>query len=211
MVHHPARISAARAEAAWLAGDRARAADEARMMYAEVMAIGAPWLVGELAYWQWKSGALAVPPPHGAEPYVRQITGEWQAAAAAWADLGCPYEAACALAEGDDEEAMREALVALDRLGARPAAAQLTRRMRERGFSRIPRGPRSATRANPANLTAREREVLGLIAEGARNAEIADRLFLSAKTVEHHVSAIFSKLDVSTRGDAIARAKDLDL
>ena len=209
IVHHRARIFAARAEAAWLAGEAARAATEASAIYPEVLALGAPWLVGELAYWQWKAGTLAAP-PCCAEPYALQMQGEWRAAAAAWLALDCPYEGARARAEADDEEALRQALLALERLGAQPAAGQAARRMRDLGLSRIPRGPRATTRANPANLTARELEVLAQMAEGRRNTEIADRLFLSPKTVEHHVSAILAKLAVASRAEAIAHARDFD-
>jgi DNA-binding CsgD family transcriptional regulator len=206
-----AAIHAARAEAAWLAGDGPRAAAEAGAVFPEVVALGAPWLIGELAYWQWKAGVLTEPPPRCAEPYAMQIRGEWRAAAAAWSDLGCPYEAARALTESDEEEPLREALAALERLGAQPAAVQVVQRMRELGIARIPRGPRAATRANPANLTARELQVLALLVEGQRNAEIADRLFLSPKTVEHHVGAILGKLGVASRAEAIARARDSNL
>lgn len=210
-VHLRARIFAARAEAAWLAGEPERAAAEARAVYAEVVPLGAPWLLGELAYWQWKAGALASPPLGCAAPYAVQMRGAWRAAALAWQELGCPYEAAWAMAESDDEAALREALAAMERLSARAAAALVTRRMRALGVVKIPRGPRAATRANPANLTARELDVLALMAEGRRNAEIADRLFLSPKTVEHHVSAILAKLGVSSRAEAIASAQGLGL
>jgi ATP/maltotriose-dependent transcriptional regulator MalT len=205
-----ASVHAARAEAAWLAGNGPRAAAEAGAVYSEIVTLGAPWLIGELAYWQWKAGALTEPPPRCAEPYAMQIRGEWREAAAAWSALGCPYEAARALAESDRDEALREALAALERLGAGPAAAHVVRRMRELGFARIPRGPRAATRAHPALLTAREREVLALMADGRRNAEIAGQLFVSAKTVEHHVSAILGKLGAASRTEAIARARDLE-
>jgi DNA-binding NarL/FixJ family response regulator len=73
----------------------------------------------------------------------------------------------------------------------------------------IPRGPRPATRAHLAHLTPREAEVLALVAAGNTNPEIAARLFVSPKTVEHHVSAIFSKLGTRTRGDAIQKALDI--
>jgi DNA-binding NarL/FixJ family response regulator len=70
----------------------------------------------------------------------------------------------------------------------------------------VPRGPRPKTSANPAGLTARELEVLELLAEGLPNAEIAERLVVSPRTVDHHVSAILRKLDVRTRGEAGAQA-----
>jgi DNA-binding NarL/FixJ family response regulator len=73
----------------------------------------------------------------------------------------------------------------------------------------VPTGPRRSTRRNPAGLTARELEVLGLLVEGLRNADIADRLFLSRRTVDHHVSAILRKLGVETRGQAAAAADRL--
>jgi DNA-binding NarL/FixJ family response regulator len=80
------------------------------------------------------------------------------------------------------------------------------RRLRSGGARRIPRGPRPQTRANPAGLTGRELEVLALLAENLRNAQIADRLVVSEKTVDHHVSAILRKLDVRSRGEAVAAA-----
>lgn len=125
------------------------------------------------------------------------------------ADLGCRYEAALALAEADTNEPLREAYTELTALGARPAAEIVARRLRERGARDIPRGPRRTTRHNPAGLTPRELEVLRLVAEGLRNVEIADRLFLSGKTVDHHMTAILAKLGARTRGEAVAKATKL--
>jgi DNA-binding NarL/FixJ family response regulator len=68
-----------------------------------------------------------------------------------------------------------------------------------------------AAEAPFAQLTAREREVLDLIASGARNAEIARRMAISPKTVANHISAIFTKLQVADRGEAIIRARDAGL
>ena len=139
-----------------------------------------------------------------------QLSGESRVAAEAWAAHGCPYEAARALAESSDESALREALDAFERLGARPAAQGVRHELRAHGAS-VPRGPRPSTRENPANLTARELDVLALVAEGLRNSEIADRLVLSRRTVDHHVSAILRKLGARTRGEATAEATRLGL
>ncbi len=128
-----------------------------------------------------------------------------------WTEPSCPYEAALALADTDEEEALRRALDELQRLEARPAAALVARRLRERGARGLPRGPRAATRRNPGSLTPRELEVLGLVAEGLRNAEIAERRVLSERTPAHHVAAILRKLGVHTRGEATAKAARLGL
>lgn len=75
----------------------------------------------------------------------------------------------------------------------------------------IPRGPRPRTQANPAGLTARELEVFPLLIEGLRNSEIAERLVVAPKTVDHHVSAILRKLDIRSRAEAGAAAARLGL
>jgi DNA-binding NarL/FixJ family response regulator len=99
----------------------------------------------------------------------------------------------------------------LHALGARPATAIVARRLRERGARGLPRGPRRSTSESPAGLTQRELEVLALVADGLRNGEIAERLFLSPKTVDHHVSAILRKLSVRTRAEASSEAVRLGL
>ena len=194
-------VGAARAEAAWLEGRFDACIDETETAFALARRHAALDL-GELAVWRRRAGVDEPTPAGAAEPYATLLAGDWRSAAAAWTELGAPYEAALALADGDDEDALRQALDELQRLGAAPAAAIVARRLRSRGARGLPRGPRARTRANPANLTPREMEILALVAEGRRNGDIAEHLFLSQKTVSHHVSAILRKLDVKTRGEA---------
>ena len=203
-------VRAARAEAAWLAGDRERTLEEARAAYGLALEKRHLWFAGELAYWQWKAGSLEGVPDWIAEPYRLQLGGDAHGAAEAWRARGCPYEAARALAEAEDDEALLAALDVFEGLGAGPAAKLLRQALRERGLT-LPRGPRPATQANPAKLTAREVEVLRLVAAGMRNAEVARELVLSPRTVDHHVSAILRKLDVRSRGEAAVAASRIGL
>jgi DNA-binding CsgD family transcriptional regulator/tetratricopeptide (TPR) repeat protein len=204
-------LAAARAEIAWLKGEPAAVLEATEEAFDLAVHAEAWWVVGELAYWRWRAGILEDVPPGAAEPYTLSIHGDWRRAAECWTELGCPYDAALALADGDDEGALRQAFDRLQTLGARPAAAIVARRLRERGIRGVPRGPRPSTRENPGGLTARELDVLALLAEGLRNAQIAERLVVSEKTVDHHVSAILRKLDVRTRGEASAEAARLRL
>jgi DNA-binding CsgD family transcriptional regulator len=204
--------AAARAELAWLSGDAAAVKNATDAALGMAIDRRVPWVAGELAYWRWRAGLHdELPDELVAEPYRLSIGGEWAGAAELWSDIGCPYEAALALGDADDEAALRQAFEQLQTLGARPAAAIVVRRLRARGARGVPRGPRPATRENPAGLTARELQVLALLTEGLRNAQIAERLIVSQKTVDHHVSAILRKLNVGTRGEASAAAVRLGL
>ena len=205
-----APVASARAEFAWLKGDLEQTCNEAQAVLAMPRAADDPWLYGEFAFWLWRAGGA--PQTHGriAAPYAFHMSGDWRRAANAWKEIGCPYEEAVALADGD-ENAKREALEIFEQLGAGPAAEKLRQTLRATGARGIRRGPRPSTKENPSGLTNRQLEVLTLMADGLGNAEIGDRLFISAKTVDHHVSAILGKLEVRTRGEAVAFASQAGL
>ncbi|MEO5980041.1 MAG: AAA family ATPase [Chryseolinea sp.] len=170
------------------------------------------WYYGELAYWKQKCG-IESPEDQMVNfvgPYQFEQRGEWRAAAEVWKQLGCKYEQALTLFEGD-ELAQRESLSILDALDLQGVVTSLKLKMRNKGVRHIPRGMRDSTRNNPAMLTERQVEVLTLLRNGKQNKEIADKLFISSKTVDHHISAILSKLEVSSRSKAVLEAEKLGI
>jgi DNA-binding CsgD family transcriptional regulator len=167
-----------------------------------------PSAANSLFYWLWKLEVLSDLPDWLFLPYNKQIAGDWEGAAEIWADWGRPYEEALALADGD-VPARLAALQILDDMGAVPLATRIRRELRREGVRNIPLGPRPSTRERVANLTARQSEVLDLLARGLTNAEIADSLFISSRTAEHHVAAVMSKLNASSRDEAVGIAREL--
>jgi DNA-binding CsgD family transcriptional regulator len=147
--------------------------------------------------------ATPMSPPHAA-----MVRRDWRVAADAFGDVGWEYDRALMLSLLDDEAALVEAIEIARRLGAEPLTRRVTGRMRELGI-RVPQGPRESTRANPAGLTARQLEVLALLADGLTNAEIAERLVVSPRTAEHHVAAVLTKLGATSRREAARRASEL--
>jgi DNA-binding CsgD family transcriptional regulator len=198
-------------ETAWLTGRHADA-DEAIARLDELTdRPGRETARAELHRWKRRLGLPHEVPPGCPEVLAAGIRGDWRAAAAGWEALGAPYHRALELIDADEVEAVRDGLQVLDDLGAQPAARRARQRLRTLGVTHIPRGPRSATRANPAGLSPRQVEVLRLLAEGLTNAELAARLVISEKTADHHVSAVLTKLAVRTRREAAAVARNLGL
>jgi DNA-binding CsgD family transcriptional regulator/tetratricopeptide (TPR) repeat protein len=200
-----APVCTARAEAAWLSGDNDRVQQEIEDVYHLAIQKKHIWFSGEMAFWRWKVGIPELPPPWIAKPFLYQIKGNWKEAADEWQRLGCPYEHARALADGD-EPAQFKGLEIFESQGGTPDAVMLREKLRTAGVSGIPRGPILSTQKNPYGLTTRQLEVLELLVKGSSNIGIAEKLSISPRTVEHHVTAILTKLNVNNRHEVIATA-----
>jgi DNA-binding NarL/FixJ family response regulator len=166
-------------------------------------------LAGEAALLRGRAAAAAAPADGAAamQPAVELL----DEAVAVFARLGFPLEegrarlalASARAAEGSPlaPPAARAACDAFERLGARRDADEAAALLRDLGGS-----GRSAVRGERDELTAREREVLALVASGLSNGEIAERLVIAPKTAEHHVGKVLAKLGVRSRAEAAAHA-----
>ena len=202
-------VAAARAEVAWLEGRLDDVRVETEEAFAKATRQDSWWKLGRLLLWRRRAGINDTVDPRVPERFRAELDGDHARAADLWGALGCDYDAALALAGSSDEELLRRSLTTLQRLGARATAAMVARKLRALGAQGIARGPRPATQRNPARLTEREVEVLELVGAGMRNSDIARKLFLTTKTVDHHVSSILRKLGVDSRGQAVAKAAQL--
>ncbi|HSJ91204.1 MAG TPA: AAA family ATPase [Ilumatobacter sp.] len=210
--------AAAVMERAWLNGVADGRVEACRELLATAFGPGLEWGRGELATWLCRldPGAgtemsIDVTAMGVAEPFRLQLRGDFDGAAARWSALSAPYDQALALVDAGTTQSTRVGLDLLDRLGADHVAAKVRLDLRRGGAVSVPARRRSATLANPAGLTTRQVEILALVADGSTNAEIANRLFISAKTVDHHVSAVLAKLQVVSRRDAVRRAGELGI
>jgi DNA-binding CsgD family transcriptional regulator len=198
------------AEYMWLTGDEEpewlQRCDE---LLAAGLEVGNPWPSGAFAFWMWKLGRLDGIPDGSADFYMGIPKGRITETATFWEDRGIGYEQALALMHGDQAQRF-EALRLADDLGADALSARIREGLVAEGH-RVPRGRSRSTRSHGAGLTARQAEVLALLAEGMTNAQIADRLFLSPKTVENHVAAILVKLEAPNRVEAVEEARRLGI
>jgi DNA-binding CsgD family transcriptional regulator len=201
-------LAAARAEFAWWQGAAAQTTAEALPAYELALTRNDPWVLGPIAYWMWRAGKQDVPLERLPLPYALMIRGEWQEAAREWERIGCPFEQALSLAEGD-EPAQVQALAIFEQLGARPAADDLRKKLQARGVLELP--PNAIRPEETSDLTPRESEILQLIAEGLSNPAIARRLTISVGTVKAHTANIYSKLGTNNRVQALTRARELHL
>jgi DNA-binding NarL/FixJ family response regulator len=148
----------------------------------------------------------------------------WDAVVAAWEAAGQPYPlsyallraAGAALASGRRDAAvtrLRQAAGLAGPLAAQPLQQQISQLARRARLQLASQGSSQDVggAAVPFGLTAREQEVLGLVAAGRSNREIAAELFISPRTASVHVSNILSKLSVTSRGEAAAAAHRLHL
>jgi ATP/maltotriose-dependent transcriptional regulator MalT len=199
-------IGVIRVEQAWLQGLR----DVTERVAVLPLRRLRPRLRAEVLRYAQLAGALIEPAEGLAEPWGSGLRGDWRTAAEAWRADQRPYEFAVELLSSGEPEPTLEALRLFDQLGAEPAAKLTRQRLRELGVRHIPRGPQASTRQHPAGLTGRQAEVLDLLVQGHTNAQIADELVLSVRTVDHHVAAVLQKLGVGSRQEAAARAAALD-
>lgn len=200
----------ARAELAWIE----RHFDEVDRVTVDALADGlveSPDDIVRFAFWRRLAGLDVDLPDAVSGAYAAGARGDWTAAAQEFERWGMPYEAALARMEVGDEISLRVAFDEFQRLGATPCSKLAALRLRALGVRGLERGPRPTTKVNPAGLTSREQEVVQLLADGLRNADVAERLVISRRTVDHHVAAIMRKLGTRTRGEAVARAAQLGL
>ncbi|HRH59471.1 MAG TPA: LuxR C-terminal-related transcriptional regulator, partial [Chitinophagaceae bacterium] len=198
-------VMAASLEYEWLTGSKIIDDEEINYTIETVRQMGNVYDNSEFDYWLLKARNKQIELREYYEPYKLPNKTEAQKTAAVWEQLNSPYEQALALFEGREDD-KRNAITIIQKLGANAVYEKLKLQMRSSGIKSIPRGARKSTQLNPALLTNRELDILQLLKEGLQNKEIADKLFISPKTVDHHISSIFYKLEVNSRAKAVQEA-----
>lgn len=195
----------------WLTGTTVLEWEAIEIVNVSLMAqSGTNYKNNDFDFWLEKTRKQIIPQRERAEGYRHDSPENAAKAAKAWKKIGSPYEQALSLFETSDE-GKKEALSIVQQLGANAIYEKMKLEMRSSGIKSIPRGLRKTTLANPAQLTDRELAVLELLKEGLQNKEIGSRLFISAKTVDHHISSVLFKLDVNSRVKAVQEALRLGI
>jgi DNA-binding CsgD family transcriptional regulator/tetratricopeptide (TPR) repeat protein len=210
----PTRLAvlSALAERMWLTGvDDERVLAAHRSVSELAGRPGVEWALGDLCVWLERAGRMADAPVSVAEPFRLHLSGHPLDAAGWWAQAGAPFEQCLAEIASDDTRRQASGIDMLDALAAVSTADRCRQDLRTRGVVNLPARPRASTRANPAGLTNRQLEVARLVAQGLTNAELAKRLYISAKTADHHVSAVLSKLGLSSRREILRRAEEIGI
>ncbi|MDR6612548.1 LuxR C-terminal-related transcriptional regulator [Leifsonia sp. 1010] len=204
-------VLSAHAERAWLTGDPESLLDEAPAFIAAADSRpGNAWAIGDLLVWLDRLGVRRNA-DQVADPYRLELEGRHSDAAQAWLRIGAPFDAALAGVHDESPEVAVAALARLHQLHVDATAARARAMLLERGIRSIPAPARKTTRSNPAGLTNRQLDVARLIAQGFTNGELAERLYISPKTADHHVSAVLGKLGVSSRREVVRAAGELGL
>lgn len=197
-------------EGEWITGERRYKEEDLETANKIINASGAQQECHEYSCWLWLARRIQIPFTYSEEGYELTSTESAAKSADYWAKCGAPYyEAVCSFFAGQ-EEALK-AVEIMGKLGATAVQEKMKKELRAAGIKKIPRGIQKKTASNSAGLTARELEILKHIQDGLQNKEIAAKLFLSAKTIDNHITSILFKLDVNSRVKAVQRAKALSI
>ncbi|MFH8250313.1 helix-turn-helix transcriptional regulator [Microbacterium sp. B2969] len=203
-------VLAAYAERAWHTGEWHPVLDHAATEVARADAFpGNAWAIGDLLVWLARIGR-PMAATQVAEPQRLELDGRHQEAVDAWLALGTPFDAALAGLGDPAPDAALRALARLEQLGVDGTTARARELLSGRGIP-LPARPRRTTASNPSGLTNRQLDVARLVAQGLTNGELAERLYISPKTADHHVSAVLGKLGVSSRREIVRSAVSLGL
>ena len=203
-------------EFGWLNDDCARAEAQLTVLNDAGADAMHPWNLGELTVWNARlTGTM---PPKGLdvpEPYRLELEGKHSAAAAAWSALGVPHAAeVCRLQDLGSHTAagLSGVMASAHDMGAGALMEKARRVAHATGVAvkqpRRRRGHYGVARSHPLGLTRREQEVLAHMLNGENNVQISQALSRSRRTIEHHVSAVLQKLNVTSRMEAVLRVRN---